>query len=147
MLTSSSGCSISSGTNRGCSRVISCQPALSRQLAAMNQLRSTPARRSMAARLGCRQLLCCPRLGRSRAAHGQGPKEVAPPVARRRHLKTLVTSSSSAACLAVALLDLRPVDDVPEGVDVVRTLVLVLQVVSVLPHVDTEQWRIALHER
>src|ERR1700709_503083 len=40
----------------------------------------------------------------------------------------------------VAGLNVRPVDDVPERLDVVRLDVLVLQVESVLPHVDLQQW-------
>ena len=51
-----------------------------------------------------------------------------------------------AGCLE-ALGDLRPVDGVPPRVDVVRTLVLVLQVVGVLPDVDAEQGRLAVGDR
>ena len=40
-----------------------------------------------------------------------------------------------------------PVDDVPPRVDVVRALVLVLEVVGVLPDVDAEQRRLAAGER
>ena len=47
----------------------------------------------------------------------------------------------------VALGDLVPVDRVPPRVDVVRALVLVLQVVGVLPHVDAEQRRLAVGDR
>src|SRR5690349_20331712 len=39
----------------------------------------------------------------------------------------------------VQLGDLAPVDDVPERVEVVRALVLVLEVVRVLPHVGAQQ--------
>src|SRR5947209_16506191 len=51
-----------------------------------------------------------------------------------------------AARLAVPALDLGPVDDVPPGLEVRRTLVLVLEVVGVLPDVDAEQRHVALHE-
>src|SRR5262245_42461344 len=36
------------------------------------------------------------------------------------------------------LIDLRPVDDVPPGTDVVRPAVLIFQVVGVLPDVESE---------
>lgn len=39
----------------------------------------------------------------------------------------------------VAFVDVGPVDDVEEGFDVVGAQVLVLQVVGVLPHVQTKQ--------
>ena len=47
----------------------------------------------------------------------------------------------------VQLVDVVPVDDVPEGVEVVGAFVLVLQVVGVLPDVDAEQRRGAVGER
>ncbi len=46
-----------------------------------------------------------------------------------------------------ALRDLVPVDDVPERVEVVGALVLVLQVVGVLPDVDAEERRLARPRR
>src|SRR4051794_8446737 len=47
----------------------------------------------------------------------------------------------------VALGDLGPVHGVEPGVDVVGPLVLILQVVRVLPHVDADQRRLALGDR
>ena len=38
-----------------------------------------------------------------------------------------------------------PVDHVPESGDVVRTTVLIVQVVGMLPHVQTQDWRVAFH--
>src|SRR5436190_14655829 len=49
----------------------------------------------------------------------------------------------SAGALEV-LAGLRPVDDIPPGVDVVGPLVLVLQVVGVLPDVDADDRRVAV---
>src|SRR5690349_3037781 len=43
--------------------------------------------------------------------------------------------------------DLAPVDDVPDRVEVVGALVLVLEVVRVLPDIDPEQWRLAVGDR
>src|SRR5579864_4401403 len=43
--------------------------------------------------------------------------------------------------------DLGPVDDVPPGLEVCGTLVLILEVIGVLPHVDAEQRLVALHVR
>src|SRR3954451_20448742 len=54
--------------------------------------------------------------------------------ARRPACRTLL-----AARLLVALADLVPVHDVPPRLEVVRALVLVLEVVGVLPDVDAEQ--------
>src|ERR1700761_9663940 len=45
------------------------------------------------------------------------------------------------------LRDLVPVHGVPPGLQVLRALVLVLQVVGVLPHVDAQQRRLALGDR
>src|SRR5690625_1835640 len=52
-----------------------------------------------------------------------------------------------AARLLVALAYLAPVDDVPEGADILGTAVLVLQVVGVLPHVEAQHGLVAVHER
>src|SRR5216683_583244 len=49
--------------------------------------------------------------------------------------------------LVVATADLVPVHDVPEGVDVLRPPVLVLEVVGVLPDVEAEDRRVATDER
>ena len=49
--------------------------------------------------------------------------------------------------LSQSRIDLRPVDDVPPGVDVVGPAVLILEVVRVLPHVDPEQRLLAIHQR
>src|SRR5581483_2323423 len=46
-----------------------------------------------------------------------------------------------------ALRHLVPVDHVPPGLEVVRALVLVLQVVGVLPDVDADQRRLARRDR
>jgi hypothetical protein len=43
-----------------------------------------------------------------------------------------------------ALCDALPVDHVPPRLDVVRAAVLVVEVVGVLPHVDAEQWGLAV---
>src|SRR5262249_56234653 len=48
---------------------------------------------------------------------------------------------------AEALVDLCPVHDVPPRVDVVGAAVLVLQVIRVLPDVDAEHRRLAVHHR
>src|SRR5512132_2826277 len=53
----------------------------------------------------------------------------------------------SAARLAVAPCDLVPGDDVPPGRQIVRTTVLVAEVVGVLPDVDAEKRRVSLGER
>src|SRR6187200_1138278 len=47
----------------------------------------------------------------------------------------------------VVLGDGRPADDVPPAVEVLLAAVLVLEVVGVLPDVDAENRRIAVHER
>src|SRR6266581_4472849 len=56
-----------------------------------------------------------------------------------------VKSASSSRPLLVALGDGLPVDRVEPRRHVVRALVLVLQVVGVLPHVDAEDGRQAVH--
>src|SRR5579859_4733195 len=58
-----------------------------------------------------------------------------------------VTRPSDSRRLLVALGDRLPVDGVEPGRDVVRALVLVLEVVGVLPHVDAEDRGHALHVR
>src|SRR5574341_1423315 len=52
---------------------------------------------------------------------------------------------SVAAAKLDSLVHLVPVDRVPPGVQVVRALVLVLEVVGVLPHVDPEDRLVAFH--
>src|SRR5690606_12907868 len=47
---------------------------------------------------------------------------------------------------SVTLGDVVPVDDVPKGGDVVGPQVLILEVVGVLPHVESEDRRLALHQ-
>src|SRR5205823_14605631 len=47
---------------------------------------------------------------------------------------------------AIALRDGAPVHHVPPGIDVVGTLVLIFQVVGMLPDVDAEDGRLAVHE-
>src|ERR1043166_5840232 len=42
---------------------------------------------------------------------------------------------------------LTPVHDVPPRPDVIGTTILVLQVVRVLPHVEAEKRRLAVHQR
>mmetsp|Transcript_71175 Transcript_71175/g.112750 ORF Transcript_71175/g.112750 Transcript_71175/m.112750 type:complete len:212 (+) Transcript_71175:62-697(+) len=42
--------------------------------------------------------------------------------------------------LLVVSADLLPVDDVPKCVHVIRTSVLVLQIVGVFPHIQTQDW-------
>src|SRR5256884_5205724 len=58
-----------------------------------------------------------------------------------------VKGSSTSMRLLVALGDGLPVDGVEPGRDVVRALVLVLEVVRVLPHVHAEDRGHALHVR
>src|SRR5262249_7565716 len=65
------------------------------------------------------------------------------PAPGRKRLNGLL----AAARLRQAIGDGLPVDDAPPGIDVVRPLVLVLQVVGVLPHVDAEDRCVALHQR
>src|ERR1017187_635825 len=51
-------------------------------------------------------------------------------------------------CLRVeAVFDCLPVDYVPPGRQVVRTAVLILQIVGVLPHVAAEHGVLAFHDR
>ena len=59
----------------------------------------------------------------------------------------LPQSLARSAGRAEQLGDLVPVDDVPERVDVVRTPVLVLEVVGVLPDVDAQQGGLAVRDR
>src|SRR5690606_25158779 len=47
----------------------------------------------------------------------------------------------------VAGSHLVPVDDVPPGGDVVGAPVLILEVISVLPHIEAEEGGIAVHDR
>src|SRR3954447_26355071 len=61
--------------------------------------------------------------------------------------------SSCFVSTALATLDLRitlgdalPIDHVPPGLEVIGAPVLVLEVVSVLPDVDPEQGRLAVHQ-
>ena len=54
--------------------------------------------------------------------------------------------------VGAVLGNLVPVDDVPPGADVFRSTVLVFQVVSVLPNIQTKDWELdliadTLHER
>src|SRR6266545_503888 len=53
----------------------------------------------------------------------------------------------SSASLLEAPRHLRPVDDVPPGLDVLGAAVLVLEVVGVLPDVEPEQRHVAIHDR
>src|SRR3569833_3845725 len=48
---------------------------------------------------------------------------------------------------AEPLGDLVPIHEIPPRRDVVRTLVLILQIVGVLPHVEAEDGVLAFHER
>src|SRR5262249_55063028 len=48
---------------------------------------------------------------------------------------------------AKSLVDLSPVDDIPPCGDVVGASVLVLEVIGVLPHVETEDDLLAFHQR
>jgi len=48
-------------------------------------------------------------------------------------------------CRFVAFVDFCPVHQVPEGIDVIRTLVLILQVVGVFPHIQAKDWGFAVH--
>src|SRR5918993_2369815 len=43
-------------------------------------------------------------------------------------------------------IDLRPVDDIPPGADVVGSAILIFQVVGVLPDVEAEDGVLALHQ-
>lgn len=45
----------------------------------------------------------------------------------------------SLLCLGQTLGDILPVDDIPNGIDVVRSQIFVLQIVRMLPNVDSEQ--------
>ena len=62
---------------------------------------------------------------------------------RRLSLLEMVSAENQAigfrSCRCVPRLHVRPVDDIPERLDVVRLDVLVLQVEGVLPHVDLQQ--------
>src|SRR5688572_21207508 len=48
---------------------------------------------------------------------------------------------------AQPLVHLRPVHDIPPGIDVVRPAILVLEIVGVLPDVDTEDHLLPVHQR
>ncbi|MNJ71699.1 hypothetical protein D3C77_682700 [compost metagenome] len=50
-------------------------------------------------------------------------------------------------CCFVTFANFIPVHYVPECCDVVRAFVLVVQVVSVLPHIQTKDWRFAFEDR
>src|SRR5579862_4561456 len=63
-----------------------------------------------------------------------------------RLVKSAIRNPQSAMS-AESLINLRPVDHVPPGVDVVRPAILVLQVVRVLPDVDAEDRVLAVHQR
>ncbi|ENH91544.1 phosphomannomutase [Pseudomonas aeruginosa VRFPA02] len=60
------------------------------------------------------------------------------------HLASRVTLGQG---LRIATRDLPPVDHVVESADVFRAAVLVLQVIGVLPYVQAEDRRIAVHQR
>ena len=49
-------------------------------------------------------------------------------------------SLGSSECRLVSVSNILPVGNFPDGLDVIRPYVLVLKVVGVFPHVDTEQW-------
>src|SRR3954469_25383107 len=51
------------------------------------------------------------------------------------------------SCLLQSFVNRGPIDHVPPSVDVVRTPVLIFQVVGVLPHVDAEHDFLAFHDR
>src|SRR3954470_22387845 len=61
---------------------------------------------------------------------------------QRSHIQSL-----SSTLPAKPLGNLGPVDRVPPGLKVLRPQVLILQVVGVLPHIHTQQRRLALHQR
>ncbi len=54
---------------------------------------------------------------------------------------------TSLFCVCVKLRDVIPVDDVEERLDVIRATVLIVQVVRVLPNIETEDWLNAFHDR
>lgn len=65
-----------------------------------------------------------------------------PPFPARR-----VRGSRLVQRIGIPSLHVCPVDDVPDGLEVVRPHVLVLQVVCVLPHIDAQQRHEILHHR
>src|SRR5438132_2844448 len=76
-----------------------------------------------------------------------------PAISRTESTTSMMTSAFSTLAmvwnpriLLVALGDRLPVQGVEPGRDVVRALVLVLQVVRVLPHVDAQDRGHAVHE-
>ena len=63
-----------------------------------------------------------------------------------KHLKNTLTVLSEATlhllhflCILESLSYIRPVDDIPDSLDIVWTDVLVLQVVGVFPNINTQQ--------
>ena len=78
-------------------------------------------------------------------------RELRVPVSRSSAVPSELFSVPSFFCapsfLSEALIDLVPVDDVPPGREVVGPAILVVQVVGVLPDVDTEDGLLAFHHR
>src|SRR3954471_24442102 len=58
----------------------------------------------------------------------------------------VVPSALATVDLRITLGDALPIDHVPPSLEVFGPPVLVLEVVSVLPDVDPEQWRVAVHQ-
>src|SRR5437870_1195141 len=58
-----------------------------------------------------------------------------------------VSSPQSLLPQVEPLLDFLPVHDVPPGGQIIRAAVLILQVIRVLPDIDTHDWGFAFHHR
>src|SRR6185312_11965580 len=72
---------------------------------------------------------------------------VRPPPTITRSSRAMPETYLPAPRLLVASPDLLPVHDVPPGRQIVRSAVLVLEVVGVLPDVNPEQRRVAVRDR
>src|SRR5688572_9182065 len=86
---------------------------------------------------------CILATGRGGVTVGSASAECTP-VLRRASASRL---GSLVACLVVPRPHRVPVHRVPPGVEVVRAPVLVVEVVGVLPDVDSEDRRVTFHER
>src|SRR5690606_25257096 len=58
---------------------------------------------------------------------------------RESEMRKLFLNACSAVGLGVELIDKLPVDHVPQSADIVGSLVLILQIISVLPNIDARQ--------
>lgn len=81
-------------------------------------------------------------LGRTTDGEGVYREPTAAQAAKCRRIRELTALASSTLGLGrfEVLCHLVPVDDFPEGIDVIGTAVLVIQVICMLPDVKAENW-------